>query len=88
MEAFPSQGVKYHVGAVHRTPMLCRELILRGRPAARRIVSVFHCVLIQIIKNSPSVNTLDITGGAPELNSHFRYMVEEGRALGLDVIDR
>lgn len=43
---------------------------------------------IQIIKNSPTVKTLDITGGAPELNDHFRYMVEEGRALGLDVIDR
>ncbi|CAM9645956.1 unnamed protein product [Ascophyllum nodosum] len=43
---------------------------------------------LEIIRNSPSVKTLDITGGAPELNDHFRFMVEEGRALGLDVIDR
>lgn len=34
------------------------------------------------------VARLDITGGAPELNPHFRYMVSEGRALGLEVIDR
>lgn len=43
---------------------------------------------MEIIKNSPSVTTLDITGGAPELNDNFRYMVEQGRALDLDVIDR
>lgn len=31
---------------------------------------------------------LDLTGGAPELNPHFRYMVREARALGVKVIDR
>ncbi|MFK7975802.1 MAG: arsenosugar biosynthesis radical SAM (seleno)protein ArsS [Halioglobus sp.] len=34
------------------------------------------------------VKTLDLTGGAPELNEHFRYLVTEARALGLQVIDR
>ena len=34
------------------------------------------------------VKTLDITGGAPELNPHFRYLVEAARALGVHVIDR
>ena len=32
--------------------------------------------------------TLDITGGAPELNPHFRRLVEGARALGARVIDR
>ncbi len=32
--------------------------------------------------------TLDITGGAPELNPHFRRMVREARALGVHVMDR
>jgi radical SAM/Cys-rich protein len=32
--------------------------------------------------------TLDITGGAPELNPHFRYLVRSARALGAKVIDR
>lgn len=31
---------------------------------------------------------LDLTGGAPEMNPHFRYLVEEARALRLRVIDR
>ena len=32
--------------------------------------------------------TLDLTGGAPELNPHFRRLVREARALGVQVIDR
>jgi radical SAM/Cys-rich protein len=32
--------------------------------------------------------TLDVTGGAPELNPQFRYLVAGARALGVRVIDR
>jgi radical SAM/Cys-rich protein len=32
--------------------------------------------------------TLDLTGGAPELNPHFRYLVARARAMGTKVIDR
>jgi radical SAM/Cys-rich protein len=31
---------------------------------------------------------LDVTGGAPELNPHFRYLVQGARARGAKVIDR
>ncbi|MCW9058126.1 MAG: arsenosugar biosynthesis radical SAM protein ArsS [Gammaproteobacteria bacterium] len=31
---------------------------------------------------------LDLTGGAPELNPHFRFLVEAARGLGVRVIDR
>ena len=34
------------------------------------------------------VSTLDLTGGAPELNPHFHFLVEQARALGVRVIDR
>ncbi len=34
------------------------------------------------------VKTLDITGGAPELNAHFRRLVVAARGLGVNVIDR
>ncbi len=37
---------------------------------------------------TPGIATLDITGGAPELNASFRFLVEESRALGRHVIDR
>ncbi len=34
------------------------------------------------------VRALDLTGGAPELNENFRYLVGEARAAGVHVIDR
>ncbi|MEO8203058.1 MAG: arsenosugar biosynthesis radical SAM (seleno)protein ArsS [Betaproteobacteria bacterium] len=34
------------------------------------------------------VKTLDVTGGAPELNPHFRELVARARELGARVIDR
>lgn len=34
------------------------------------------------------VDTLDLTGGAPELNPHFRYLVAQARDLGIKVMDR
>jgi radical SAM/Cys-rich protein len=34
------------------------------------------------------IKTLDVTGGAPELNPHFRMLVEAARKLDVRVIDR
>ncbi|MDP1768232.1 MAG: arsenosugar biosynthesis radical SAM protein ArsS [Nitrospirota bacterium] len=34
------------------------------------------------------IPTVDITGGAPELNPNFRWLVEQARALGRHVLDR
>jgi len=34
------------------------------------------------------ITTLDLTGGAPEMNPHFRYLVHQARALGVRVINR
>ena len=34
------------------------------------------------------IKTLDVTGGAPELNPHFRMLVEAARNIGVQVIDR
>ena len=35
-----------------------------------------------------SIETLDLTGGAPELNPDFRFLVQEARKNGVHVIDR
>jgi radical SAM/Cys-rich protein len=34
------------------------------------------------------IETLDITGGAPELNPHFRHLVRAAREMGVRVMDR
>ncbi len=44
--------------------------------------------VIALLAASPAVTTLDITGGAPELNPSFRWLVDEARRLGRHVIDR
>lgn len=35
-----------------------------------------------------NIKQLDLTGGAPEMNPHFRYLVVEARRRGVEVIDR
>jgi radical SAM/Cys-rich protein len=51
-----------------------------SRETATRVMKLFA--------ESASLQTLDITGGAPELNENFRWMVEQARDLGREVIDR
>ena len=43
--------------------------------------------VLQVLQARP-IATLDLTGGAPELNPHFRWLVEQARNLGVEVIDR
>jgi radical SAM/Cys-rich protein len=43
---------------------------------------------LKIIASVPTITTVDITGGAPEMNPHFRWFVEECSKLGKQVIDR
>jgi radical SAM/Cys-rich protein len=44
--------------------------------------------VMQLLAASESIATVDITGGAPELNPNFRWLVEESQRLGRHVIDR
>ncbi len=44
--------------------------------------------LIELLEVSPSIHTVDLTGGAPELNPNFRRLVTESRRLKKSVIDR
>jgi radical SAM/Cys-rich protein len=48
--------------------------------------ATMHTVLRYL--EASRVGTLDLTGGAPELNPHFRELVERSRMLGTQVIDR
>ncbi len=42
---------------------------------------------LDILKRS-NIKIVDLTGGAPEMNPHFRWFVEQCSALGLQIIDR
>ncbi len=63
-----------HVDAgPHRTESMSRE-------------TVQH--ILRVLRQNPSIKTLDITGGAPELNPHFRWLAGVAHTLGRHVIDR
>ena len=44
--------------------------------------------LIEVINRFPQIQTVDLTGGAPEMNYGFRPIVEAARAKGKEVIVR
>ncbi len=44
--------------------------------------------VLEVIRRHPEIRTIDITGGAPEMNPHFEYLVEQCRGLGRHVMDR
>ena len=44
--------------------------------------------VIDLLARNPSIENVDITGGAPELNQHFRFLVESTRRLQRDLIVR
>jgi radical SAM/Cys-rich protein len=44
--------------------------------------------VIQLLDATPSIKTIDITGGAPEMNPHFKNLVKELKKRNLNVIDR
>lgn len=44
--------------------------------------------VMQWLSDNPSIQTVDITGGSPEMNPSFKRLVKHARGLGMDVIDR
>ncbi len=43
--------------------------------------------IVQLMQKQ-QVSVLDLTGGAPEMNPHFKGLIEQARSLGVHVIDR
>lgn len=44
-------------------------------------------LILEFIRRE-NIHTLDLTGGAPEMNPHFKYLVMHARAMDVTVIDR
>ena len=44
--------------------------------------------ILDVLARTPQLTTVDITGGAPEMNPHFEHLVIGAHALGRHVIDR
>jgi radical SAM/Cys-rich protein len=72
----------------YRCNQSCLHCHVNAGPNRTELMSreVISDVLVFLEVNR--VRTLDITGGAPELNPHFRELVSNARELGVHVIDR
>ena len=44
--------------------------------------------IIDVLDRTPNISTVDITGGAPEMNPYFEYLVRQCRIRDRKVIDR
>ncbi|HSB18313.1 MAG TPA: arsenosugar biosynthesis radical SAM (seleno)protein ArsS [Bryobacteraceae bacterium] len=66
----------------------CRHCHVDAGPDRRETMAretAEHCIRVLAQTDIP---TLDITGGAPELNANFRWIVERAKTLGRHVLDR
>ena len=66
----------------------CLHCHVDASPRRKEMMSTEN--INEVIKclSSGQVETLDITGGAPELHAEFRKLVEHARAMDIHVIDR
>jgi len=69
--------------------MACHHCHVEAGPRRSEIMSraVVERV-VELVAGNPAIEVVDLTGGAPELNPHFRWLVAEARKLTRRVIDR
>ena len=76
------------VNVGYRCNQACRHCHVNAGPNRQESMDMETVDLVLQVLETRSIGTLDITGGAPELNSHFRYLVDRARQAGIEVIDR
>lgn len=66
----------------------CHHCHVDAGPHRREIMTQQVAQAVIDVLRRTQIPTFDITGGAPEMNPSFRWMVREARQLGRHVIDR
>ena len=80
------QVLQVNVGRVCN--QTCRHCHVDAGPERREIMARETMALCLDVLARAGIPTLDVTGGAPEMNPHFRWLVSAARRLGCHVIDR
>ncbi|HSP96540.1 MAG TPA: arsenosugar biosynthesis radical SAM (seleno)protein ArsS [Candidatus Dormibacteraeota bacterium] len=72
-----------------RCNQACRHCHVDAGPTRTETMSRATAArVVELLAASPGTGVVDLTGGAPELNASFAYLVERARGLGRHVIDR
>ncbi len=66
----------------------CVHCHVNAGPRRKEMMDQPTVELLLEFMTASSVKGLDLTGGAPEMNPHFREIVTEARKLGVKVMDR
>ena len=72
----------------YRCNQSCLHCHVNAGPNRTEAMDLATIELVVDVLRARGIGTLDLTGGAPELNPHFRHLVAAARALGVKVIDR
>src|SRR5438067_37828 len=80
------QVLQVNVGK--RCNQTCRHCHVDAGPDRREVMTPETMELCLDVLARTAIPTLDVTGGAPEMNPHFRWLVAAARSLGRHVIDR
>jgi radical SAM/Cys-rich protein len=76
------------VNVGYRCNQACHHCHVNASPDRKEMMSGETVELVLLVLRERAIGTLDVTGGAPELNPHFRHLVSTARAAGVRVIDR
>ena len=82
----PPDTLQVNLG--YRCNQSCVHCHVAAGPARTEVMAreAIDCVLDFVRRQQ--IGTLDLTGGAPELNPHFRYCVAAAQELNVRIIDR
>jgi radical SAM/Cys-rich protein len=84
----PAQLEIFQINVGKLCNMACRHCHVDAGPDRKEIMDRDTIEACLHALDQTAAHTVDITGGAPELNPHFRYLVEECVKRGKHVIDR
>ena len=66
----------------------CQHCHVNAGPSRKEQMDHGNIETVLRFMESQNIKTLDLTGGAPELNQHFRELVTRAREMSVHVIDR
>jgi radical SAM/Cys-rich protein len=87
----PLQRQRLHtlqVNLGYRCNQSCLHCHVAAGPQRTEAMDADTVALVLQVLRARGVQTLDLTGGAPELHPQFRDLVRDARAMGVHVIDR
>ena len=72
----------------YRCNIACLHCHVNAGPTRKEEMSAETIDLALRYADQHQIRTLDLTGGSPEMNPHFRRLVQTARASGIHVMDR